>query len=189
MIFKNTRPIVALLAVVIACGAFATEAAAKCAPEGRTAKAVPRVAWPDHPATAPKASHDDASIVGLWKVDFISGGMIVNQGWEQWHSDGTEIMNDQNPPALGNVCLGVWEKTGRRTYKLVHPFWIFDPTGRTAVNVGIERVRVTLSPDGNRFTGTFTWDTYEFDGTLVPGDHVEGTIEGTRISVGSAFPF
>jgi hypothetical protein len=45
----------------------------------------------------------------------------VDVGFEQWHSDGTEMLNDTPPPASGNVCLGTWEKIGPQTYTLVHP--------------------------------------------------------------------
>src|SRR5260370_42318683 len=62
-----------------------------------------------------------ASIVGLWKVTFTAGGTMVDWGYAQWHSDGTEIMNSGGrSPAAQNFCLGVWEETGPSSYKLNH---------------------------------------------------------------------
>jgi hypothetical protein len=50
-------------------------------------------------------------------------------------------------------------------------------------------LKVTISSDGNSYQGTFTWDNYDFQGNLLSGNNVAGTITGTRIKVGSAFPF
>jgi hypothetical protein len=54
-------------------------------------------------------------IVGLRNVTFYSGGVIVDQAFDAWHSDGTEILNDFTDPIEGNVCLGVWTQTGPQT--------------------------------------------------------------------------
>src|SRR5574337_544298 len=69
-----------------------------------------------------------AAIVGFWKVlmvaegnDGIPDGTVIDFGFAQWHSDGTEILNSgTRPPATGNFCLGVWKKTGGSAYKLNH---------------------------------------------------------------------
>ena len=58
-------------------------------------------------------------IVGFWKVKFISegnsgipDGTVIDNGFAQWHSDGTEILNSSRPPATSSFCLGVWQKSG-----------------------------------------------------------------------------
>ena len=62
------------------------------------------------------------SITGMWFVNFFSSGAVWDHGFDIWHSDGTEILNDNGyPPAAGNVCLGVWRQTSHNTYKLKHP--------------------------------------------------------------------
>jgi hypothetical protein len=128
-------------------------------------------------------------MTGLWKTVFVSGGAVVNLGFNTWHSDGTEWALDSTPgPPLGNVCPGVWEKVGRRTYATVHPAFNYDPSGVNVTSIFIERLRVTISPDGETFEGTFTWDSYDFEGNLLPGS-VAGTLTGTRIKVSAAFPF
>jgi hypothetical protein len=128
-------------------------------------------------------------MTGLWKTVFVSGGAVINLGFNTWHSDGTEWALDSTPrPALGNVCPGVWERIGHRTYATVHPAFNYDPSGVNVESIFIERLSVTISPDGNTFHGTFTWDSYDFEGNLLSGS-VAGTLTGTRIKVGPAFPF
>src|SRR5262249_48798331 len=50
------------------------------------------------------ADHDsDDGTVGFWKVEFVlDDGTVFDNGFAQWHSDGTEIMNSSRPPATGN---------------------------------------------------------------------------------------
>jgi hypothetical protein len=128
-------------------------------------------------------------ITGLWKAVYMSGGAVVNVGFNIWHSDGTEwALDSLAPPFQGNTCAGVWEQTGPRTYKTVHPSFNYDSAGLTVVGVFIERVKVTLSLDGSRFDGTFTFDNYDFQGNLLPGS-VAGTLTATRINVDEPFPF
>jgi hypothetical protein len=56
-------------------------------------------------------------MTGLWKTVFVSGGAVVNLGFNTWHSDGTEWSLDGSfPQTAGNVCPGVWERVGHRTY-------------------------------------------------------------------------
>src|SRR5260221_14560101 len=72
------------------------------------------------PAPSLQVAPVGAPIVGFWHVKFISkgtgfipDGTVVDMGFSQWHSDGTEILNSSRPPATSNFCLGVWAKTGR----------------------------------------------------------------------------
>jgi hypothetical protein len=38
-------------------------------------------------------------IVGFWKVEFVlDDGTVIDNGFAQWHSDGTEIMNSSRDP-------------------------------------------------------------------------------------------
>jgi hypothetical protein len=141
---------------------------------------------------------DNASIVGFWHVKFVSIGSPgirdkteVDAGYSQWHSDGTEIMNSGGrAPNTGDFCLGVWKKTGERSYKLNHFAAAWDPTigpigpaGPAGELIGPANIReeVTLNPDGNQFTGNFTIDQYDESGNSLA--HVQGVITGTRITV------
>ena len=71
-------------------------------------------------------------------------------------------------------------------YKTVHPAFNYDSAGLTVVGVFIERVEVTLSENGSRFEGTFTFDNYDFQGNLLSGS-VAGTLTATRIRVGDPY--
>jgi hypothetical protein len=175
---------------LLACLVFAATAQAQCllSATSKLAYARPAIesAEPDAPqarsgqTTADAQESSDASIVGLWKTKFIAGGQVVDQGFDVWHSDGTEVLNDTPPPSTGNVCLGVWIKTGKSTYKLKHPSWNFDPAGNLIGTVVI-REDVTVSNDGNSYKGTFTLDVFDLAGNRL--DHANGTISAQRITV------
>jgi len=113
---------------------------------------------------------DEASIVGFWHILFFNpDGSTFDEGYDVWHRDGTEILNDNAPPqpanGAGTVCLGVYEKTGPRTYKLKHPFWSFDATA-TLTGTGVFLEEVIVDENGNAFSGTYTFRTYDLSGNL-----------------------
>ena len=123
----------------------------------------------------------DHRIVGFWKVEFVlDDGTVFDNGFAQWHSDGTEIMNSSRPPATGNFCLGVWKRSGRSSYKLNHFGLSWDPNGNF---IGPARIQedVTLDHSGNNYEGTFTIDQYDLSGNLLA--HIEGQVTATRITV------
>jgi hypothetical protein len=139
-----------------------------------------------------------ASIVGMWKVQFVSkgnsthnppipDGAVVDFGYSQWHRDGTEILNSGGrAPATENFCLGVWGQTGFLTFELNHFALSYDATsGALNANVNI-REQVTLSPSGNSYTGTFTIDVFDPKGNHV--DHIAGNVTGQRLTVDSTLP-
>jgi len=137
------------------------------------------LARPAAQASAANNYKQSANIVGLWYVAFSSQGQVVDQAFEQWHVDGTEILNDTSAPATDNVCLGVWQQTGARLYKLNHPSWYFDLNGNLLGTV-IIRETVRLSADGNSFSGSSTVDAYDTAGNFL-GEDV-GTVSGKRIN-------
>jgi hypothetical protein len=147
------------------------------------------------------SSHDsdDVSIVGFWKVTFTAmgntdqmppDGAPIDSAYVQWHSDGTEIMNSGRPPQNGDICLGVWEKTGKSRYKLNHFATgnVIDPNDPTAIGHpgGPTQIveDIILSRDGNHYAGTFTLDAYD---TPSNGNklltHIIGVVMATRITV------
>ncbi|SPE36074.1 exported hypothetical protein [Candidatus Sulfopaludibacter sp. SbA3] len=128
--------------------------------------------------TAPAAV--EPSIAGYWYVRFFAEGQLVDDGFDLWHGDGTEVLNDTSTPSSGNVCIGVWTKAAPLTYALKHPTWIFDDAGVNLIGVGIIREMVMLDPGGNSFTGTTTVDIYDFSGNTVY--HAVSDLTGTRIS-------
>ncbi len=131
----------------------------------------------------------DVSIVGFWHVTFTSegttnppipDGAIVDMGFAQWHSDGTEILNSSRPPATSNFCLGVWDKTGHFTYNLNHFALSSDLSGNLIGPANI-RENVTLDASGNSYSGTFSIDQFDLSGNTLA--HILGTIKATRITV------
>jgi hypothetical protein len=133
-------------------------------------------------------SNDGEGIVGFWRVTLISkgntglgipDGTILDHGFAQWHSDGTEIMNSSRVPNTGSFCLGVWKKVGPSQYKLNHFALSFDDT----VHLGYANIRedVTLSQDSDSFSGTFSLAA--FDGQGNAGPVLTGDITATRIKV------
>jgi hypothetical protein len=133
------------------------------------------------------------SIVGTWKEHWISEGSTgipdgteVDAGYASWHSDGTEInVSGMRAPLTGDVCLGVWIKTGPRTYQLNHFGISYDPTG--AILVGPARIQqwLTLDPNWNATSGKFTIDQYDEAGNLLA--HVQGKVIGTRVTIDTGF--
>jgi hypothetical protein len=138
------------------------------------------------PAAFVLVDKDNDPIVGMWNVQFTSGGTTIDFGYSQWHSDGTEIMNSGgHTPASGNFCLGVWAKTGHDSYQVNHIALSYVPSpdppyGTLAATVNI-REYLTLDHSGNSFTGTFTIDIVPVSGTGPP--QIAGTITGKRITV------
>ena len=134
--------------------------------------------------------------MGFWHFKLVVAGATVDAGFQQWHSDGTEIMNSgAHPPNTSNFCMGVWEKVGTREYSLSHFALPWNPTlGSLYPNnlnipmgepVGTVHLtaKVTLAPDGQSFTGTFTQILYDTSGNQVAGSKQQGTYTGTRITV------
>jgi hypothetical protein len=132
-------------------------------------------------------------IVGFWYIKMISqgntglgipDGAVLDSGYAQWHSDGTEINNSFREPVTQSFCLGVWEKAGGLTYQLNHfaISWLFSGTEtyQGPTNIG---QKVTLSKDHNSFTGTFTIKQYDPSGSEPPLVSLTGNIEGHRITI------
>ncbi|HEX4770535.1 MAG TPA: hypothetical protein VH351_06885 [Bryobacteraceae bacterium] len=144
----------------------------------------------DEQLSASEDSRDsNSSIVGFWKTTFIAGGLVMDVGFDQFHPDGTEISVDSPAPSFGNICNGVWERTGRRQYSEVHPAFNWDASSGKVVSIFIQRVEIRVSHDGKNFSGTFTWDSYDFNGNPLPDTHSEGSVTGERITVKGPFPF
>jgi hypothetical protein len=135
---------------------------------------------------------DNPGIVGFWHQQLISqgssgipDGTVVDDDLAQFHSDNTEIQNTKSRGSVeGNFCLGVWEQTGSRTFRLNHFPEVFDPTGTIFLGTAQLREEITLSPDGKRYSGTFTLDQYDPTGHTLLG-HVQGKLTGTRITTKS----
>ena len=131
-------------------------------------------------------------IVGFWRVNLISegnfesagipDGTVLDAGFSQWHSDGTEILNSSRPPTIQSFCLGVWENEGPSKYKLNHFPLSWNPDG-TELGPANIRETVTLNADHNSFTGTFSIGQYDPQGNLLPPGLLYGKVQAKRITV------
>jgi hypothetical protein len=146
---------------------------------------------------------DQPSIVGMWHVIFTaqvqngeaipSPGVVIDNSVVVWHPDGTEIMNSSRSAQDGNFCLGVWKRTGKRTYQLNHIPWqgnIFDPTVSPstvgAPQDGVQIMeQITLGTDGNSYTGTFDLKAYDTSGNVYMW--FKGVLSAKRITPDTKF--
>jgi hypothetical protein len=184
-----------LAMVSLAMGLF-TEASAGCSNlPGFKAGAFQPMSWrgtgefgPGSPLLV--ADRDDSvdGIVGFWSVTYVSkgtqgvpDGTVLGNGFQQWHSDGTEIHNSDSPAAQGNFCLGIWKKTGRSHYSLNHFYLASDPTNNTLQGRTQIREEIDLGRSGDEHFGTFTIDGYDLAGN--PVFQAQGTVHATRITV------
>jgi hypothetical protein len=137
-------------------------------------------------------------IVGFWSTKFIAegntaattrlpsdqvppDGAVIDWGFQQWHSDGTEIHNSGVRPARsGDFCLGTWEMTGPLKYTLNHFATSWTPDGNSFEGVANIHETVTVSQDHKSLTGKFTIDQYDKTGVLLA--HLAGKIESKRIT-------
>ena len=141
------------------------------------------------------ASSSDDRIVGMWHVTFTAegnesgppDGTPIDNSLVVWHSDHTEIMASSRPAQDGDICMGIWEKTGKSKYKLNHFAWFANDTANAPSGIGNPTgpVRlleeVTLSPDGQHYAGTFTVDAYDVAGNQIA--HIVGTVAATRVTI------
>ncbi|HZP17434.1 MAG TPA: hypothetical protein VFB00_05690 [Terriglobales bacterium] len=128
-------------------------------------------------------------IVGFWHFSMVSegttgipDGVVVDSGFAQWHSDGTEITNSGGrAPNTGNFCMGTWKKVGQH-YRLNHFGLSWDQNSNY---IGPAQIHedVVLGADRQSFSGSFSIDQYDQAGNLLV--HIQGTISGTRVTVDS----
>jgi hypothetical protein len=136
------------------------------------------------PKSAPGTANDEP-IVGFWHVRFLlptEPPLLFDEGFDQFHSDGTEVLNDTAPPqpanGSGTVCLGVYRRTGPGTYQVKHPFWVFDEQG-TLIGTGLFRETIAVDDDAS-YHGSFLYLTYDLNG--VETDRAEGNLIAERIT-------
>jgi hypothetical protein len=120
-------------------------------------------------------------IVGLWRTTVTNPQLgVIQRGFDAFHSDHTEILNEFHDPRTGNVCLGVWTQAGARTYKLLHPAFWWDANGNW-IGYRVLRATVTVDQDGDHFSGPWLVTRVDLNGNAL--SYVEGTLTGERIKV------
>ena len=105
---------------------------------------------------------------------------------EAFHSDGTyaeHSLFDFIPPPQSTPGLGVWERTKGRVFAATH-YGVIIGSSNNADFEGTYRTRqkLTLSRDGERFTGTGRIEVFDPSGNLIFA--LDGiTVEGRRAKV------
>jgi hypothetical protein len=120
------------------------------------------------------------SIVGLWHAVLTSPDGFGYQSFVTWHADGTEFETADAPPLIGAVCVGVWKQEGRAVFDN-HFGWTWDLSGLVPTGSFNLLETLTLSSNGNAYTGSFDFITYDINGNL-SGEH-KGTVTAARITL------
>ena len=196
--FLAIRASIAGLALATMFGPYAHAGCATYRPLPHGASWQPQIASPRLVQAALVIDDDNAttpepSIVGTWKEHWISegsdgipDGTEIDAGYAQWHSDGTEInMSGLRAPLTGDVCMGVWIRTGARTYQMNHFGVSYDATGVNLIGPARIQQWLTLDPKGNSTSGKFTIDQWDESGNLLA--HIQGTVSGTRVTMDTGF--
>jgi hypothetical protein len=139
----------------------------------------------------------------------IPDGAPIDGGVTIWYADGNEITySGVRNPIVGATCLGVWKRTGEHTYVLNHiglswdpqaasvsppqapaPAGNSNPGGGPGAPGGPAFIKqyVTLAPDRQSYTGTFSINQLMTDGkTPAAPAPILGTIAATRITIDTA---
>jgi hypothetical protein len=200
----DLRILAGTLGVALLVTIFSQSAIAACGDAHQFAPRLHRQSWQGAAALQAgsllRLADDSDPIVGMWHVTFTAqgnqngppDGTPIDNSLVTRHSDGTELMNSARPPQDGDFCMGVWKKTGRFTYKLNHFAWFANDTANAPSGIGNPTgpgrllEHITLSPDENHYSGTFTLDAYDTSGTQVA--HIVGVIAATRITVHTTVP-
>ena len=178
----------AAVAVISLCTALAGEAQATCVTTatGRSLATAPMFALAPFAQAALGDDISAGSLVGLWNAEFLlgEGPDLFDQSFQQFHSDGTEMMLSRGlPPSLGNVCVGIWKQTGPRSYKLRHMAWNWDAAGQF-ISIFVMEVTISFDRHADAYTGTWKSDNLSpSTGQPIAGEHFEGIVRGTRITV------
>jgi hypothetical protein len=118
-------------------------------------------------------------------VTFLVGNTqdLAYQGFQQWQQGGTEVMVDNGvAPAFGNVCVGVWRQEGVRTFRLRHVTFNWDENSRPS-GTFVLVMTVRLDRSGHSYTGTYSADSFDLSGNVIPELHLEGRLRAARITV------
>ena len=130
---------------------------------------------------ASQDSPGNHSIVGMWSFRMTANGAQVDFGYQQWHSDGTELMNSGGrAPATENFCMGVWRQVAPARFHLNHMALSYDSSGTLNARVNIKE-DVTVDPTGMTYSGPFTLDVYDPHSNALL-QHVAGQVTAQRLT-------
>ncbi len=148
-----------------------------------------------------------APIVGVWAFKYTSKGNLttlgipdgapIDNGNTAFFADGNEItFSGGRNPIFGASCMGIWKQTGERTYVLNHIGLSWNPSADSTAPAGnpdggpgapggpaFIKEFVTLSRDGQSYTGSFAITQLMPDGKTPAMATILGTITATRVTL------
>lgn len=166
-----------IASAILGLAVLTTTASASCFDQGKRTTSVPKGILRQM-ATA----HNTAfgSIAGLWHATYTtSDNQLLQESFDMWHIDGTELETANVNPITGNFCMGVWKQVGSQI-QLHHVGWGFDNVGNLVGPFTMDQTDV-LGNRGNSYSGTFDFKLYDTSGNLL--QEITGTISATRIGV------
>lgn len=168
----------------IAMFVFAIVAGTVLSAGGLLADAGQQESWPPAPST----------IVGAWQVETtvrvnaadcttaapVPVGLNPFPGLSTFHAGGTvSETGSRSPPSRRSPGHGVWRRTGGKTYDARYTFQVFDTNGFQS-NIMDVRSAITLSADGDSFTGVSRFLFSDISGNTMP---FCATHDGVRFSL------
>jgi hypothetical protein len=122
-------------------------------------------------------------LVGLWRVSFTDPSQNYSDtAYIAYHSDFTEFQNSERVPSIGAICQGVWERTGRFTYRVNHYALAYGDSQKLT-NVIRIREYITMNEPRKTFTGEFIQDVYDTAHHLLAT--FKGPMTGKRVTIDS----
>lgn len=179
LLVSSTMAVASLLTTVPASGCTVSAIAKAKSASALAPGAAALVLSPENAPAAASSKPKAQAFLGLWDVKLYSQGQLFDEGFDTFHSDGTELLITEDNPITENVCPGVWEQTGPATIKVKHPSWYFDNNGNLLGRVIIYET-LTLDCDDS-FHGTSVEVIYDTQGNKLGTD--EAQLKGTRIKV------
>jgi hypothetical protein len=126
--------------------------------------------------SAQDTATEDHPIVGVWLADTDPENEANALETFTFHSDGSYISVGGD-----DTTVGAWEATGATTGTLTLVGYESDDEGNAFGSITI-RATFEVGADGNSFTGQYTFEFTEPDGTA-SGQAGPGTVTGTRLMV------
>ena len=145
------------------------------------------------------SSDGGGPIVGQWQVLMTAfpgtnDEFIFDFGFQQFHSDGTELMISGGvPPTIGNVCIGAWERGPGGAIVLRHMTWNWAGTevlGDLPTGYFLLEVTIRTNSQGTAYAGTWRAASYDLGtgplgsgGPPQPNSSFEGTLRAVKVTV------
>jgi hypothetical protein len=122
-------------------------------------------------ASAGVPQQQSARLQGVWDsqvtlTDCNGFTLAVFRAFEMFHQGGTLTSTDNTPPTLHGPGFGTWQHVGVGKYTAPFQFFNFNADGTFAGTQKIDR-EIQLAADGNSYTSTVTFASYDPDGNLI----------------------